>query len=84
MYLFCFVLFVLFVVLFVLCSGGDEFASKVAGQELIGLKAFFHARVKRLHFPFMCLIDYKGYRLIGTFHNQTKQFHFHSQFRLHF
>jgi hypothetical protein len=46
--------------------GGDEFASKVAEQELVGLKAFFHAHVKGLHFPFMCLMDYKGYRLIAT------------------
>jgi len=60
--------------------GGHEFAQKAAGhgifshflkttshsfQELNGLKAYYNARIDGLHFPFMLLIDYSGFRLIG-------------------
>jgi hypothetical protein len=53
--------------------GGDEFAMKAAGHELNGLKAYFNCRVKDLHCPFMLLIDYRGYRLIGTIAELNKE-----------
>lgn len=46
--------------------GGDEFASKAAGHELNGLKAYLNTEVEGLHCPFMLLLDYRGYRLIAT------------------
>jgi hypothetical protein len=46
------------VIFFFLC---DE------GRELQGLKAYFKARIKDLYVPFMVLIDYRGFRMIGKF-----------------
>lgn len=53
--------------------GGDDFAMKAAGHELNGLKAYHSINhlIKApegngLHFPFMVLISYRGYRLIAT------------------
>jgi hypothetical protein len=49
--------------------GDDQFSFKAAGHELNGLKAYFGAGIKQLHFPFLMLLDYCGYRLIGiSFH----------------
>lgn len=46
--------------------GGDEFAAKAAAHELNGLKAYFRAHIEGLYFPFMTLMDYRGFRLIAT------------------
>jgi hypothetical protein len=36
------------------------------GRELQGLKAYFKARIEDLYVPFMVLIDYRGFRMIGN------------------
>jgi hypothetical protein len=47
--------------------GGDEFAAKVAGHELKSLNAYASAgMILGLNFALMCLIDYRGYRLIAS------------------
>jgi hypothetical protein len=46
--------------------GGDEFAAKAAAHELNGLKAYYRCNVDGLYFPFMTLMDYRGFRLIAT------------------
>jgi len=44
----------------------DELAIKVGGLELQGLMCWQSSLPEGLHFPMMCLIDYKGFRLIAT------------------
>jgi tetratricopeptide (TPR) repeat protein len=39
-------------------------ASKVAGNELRGLISYFDSSPEGLSFPLMCLLDFKGYRLV--------------------
>jgi hypothetical protein len=39
-------------------------AAKVAGNELHGLISYFGTDVEGLSFPLMCLLDFKGYRLV--------------------
>ncbi len=39
-------------------------AAKVAGNELHGLISYFSTNVPGLSFPLMCLLDYKGFRLV--------------------
>ncbi len=39
-------------------------AAKVAGNELRGLISYFGTGVEGLSFPLMCLLDFKGYRLV--------------------
>jgi len=47
--------------------GDDMFAMKVAGHELKGLTAYMSCGMLiGLSFGLMCLIDYRGYRLIAT------------------
>lgn len=45
--------------------GSDEIAMKAAAHELLGLRECMAAGVEGLHVPLMCLIDYRGYRLIA-------------------
>ncbi len=44
--------------------GDDERAMKAAGLELHGLMAYYDADVG-LHVPLICLIDYKGFRIVA-------------------
>jgi hypothetical protein len=37
---------------------------KVAGAELLGLRAYREASVPGLHLPLMTLLDYRGHRII--------------------
>lgn len=41
----------------------DYEASKVAGHELKGAQAYYELELKA-RVPFMCLVDYLGYRLV--------------------
>jgi hypothetical protein len=43
----------------------DYAAAKVAGHELKGLVSLFNCRVRGLCLPLMCLVDYRGFRLIA-------------------
>jgi len=43
---------------------GDQFAAKAAGHELKALMRFY-GLVDGLHVPLMCLVDYRGFRLIA-------------------
>lgn len=45
--------------------GGHEFVKKAAGHDLKGLVAIYQCQIRKLMVPLMCLIDYKGYRLIA-------------------
>lgn len=45
--------------------GGHEFVKKAAGHDLKGLMAIYQCQNSKLVVPFMCLVDYKGYRLIA-------------------
>ena len=46
---------------------GTENAMKSASHELIGLDAYFtHGLSKNVHFPLLCVIDYRGYRLLAS------------------
>lgn len=44
----------------------DAKAMKVAGAELVGLRAYAKCGVDGLHFPLMTIVDYRGYRLIAS------------------
>lgn len=43
----------------------DELAIKAAGKELLGLECFWLSRPPGISFPLICLVDYKGYRVVG-------------------
>eukprot|EP01119_Soliformovum_irregulare_P021321 TRINITY_DN7074_c0_g1_i2.p1 TRINITY_DN7074_c0_g1~~TRINITY_DN7074_c0_g1_i2.p1 ORF type:complete len:833 (+),score=208.66 TRINITY_DN7074_c0_g1_i2:91-2589(+) len=45
--------------------GGDHSAAKVAGHELKGAISYLNCGVSGLNVPLMCLVDYRGYRLIA-------------------
>lgn len=45
--------------------GGDAFCMKAAAHELKGLVSLYHCGVPQLNVPMMCLVDYRGYRLIA-------------------
>eukprot|EP01130_Rhizamoeba_saxonica_P016324 TRINITY_DN7530_c0_g1_i1.p1 TRINITY_DN7530_c0_g1~~TRINITY_DN7530_c0_g1_i1.p1 ORF type:complete len:885 (-),score=187.58 TRINITY_DN7530_c0_g1_i1:58-2367(-) len=45
--------------------GNDYAAAKVAGNELRGLMSYFNCGVEELNVPLMCLVDYRGFRLIA-------------------
>lgn len=45
--------------------GGDEYSMKAASHELTGLMSYYKCAIPGLHYPLMCLIDYKGFRLIA-------------------
>eukprot|EP00698_Gefionella_okellyi_P019190 TRINITY_DN584_c0_g1_i1.p1 TRINITY_DN584_c0_g1~~TRINITY_DN584_c0_g1_i1.p1 ORF type:complete len:1314 (-),score=331.34 TRINITY_DN584_c0_g1_i1:549-4436(-) len=44
----------------------DAKAMKVAGAELLGLRAYTETAIPGLHFPLMTIIDFRGYRLIAS------------------
>ncbi|PRP88174.1 hypothetical protein PROFUN_03997 [Planoprotostelium fungivorum] len=44
--------------------GGKEWAMKAAGHELKSINALISARVPRLHFPLMALVNFMGQRVI--------------------
>jgi tetratricopeptide (TPR) repeat protein len=44
----------------------DARAAKVAGHELKGLTCYANANVTTLHLPLMCLVDYRGFRLVAV------------------
>eukprot|EP01130_Rhizamoeba_saxonica_P007288 TRINITY_DN2942_c0_g1_i7.p1 TRINITY_DN2942_c0_g1~~TRINITY_DN2942_c0_g1_i7.p1 ORF type:complete len:1220 (-),score=212.02 TRINITY_DN2942_c0_g1_i7:96-3755(-) len=44
---------------------GDEWAMKAAGHEYRGCTAFAQCGVDDLHVPLMCIMDYRGFRLIA-------------------
>lgn len=46
--------------------GSDAKALKVAGAELVGLRAYAECHLAGLHVPLMTLVDYRGYRLIAS------------------
>jgi hypothetical protein len=46
--------------------GSDARAMKVAGLELMGLRAYQRCHIQGLHFPLMTLLDYRGHRLIAS------------------
>jgi hypothetical protein len=53
-----------------LFSGSDANAAKAAGQELKSLVTIFNAcqtdeRLKEVRVPLMCLIDYRGFRVVA-------------------
>ena len=50
---------------FNLYGGDDSSAAKVAGHDLLGLNNYFNCDVEGLCFPLMCLVDYRGFRLIA-------------------
>lgn len=45
--------------------GGDEYAIKSGGHEFLGFLELINCRVQGLHFPFIVIIDYRGFRLIA-------------------
>ena len=45
--------------------GSDEAAMKAAAHELLGVRECMQAGVEGLHVPLMCLVDYRGMRLIA-------------------
>ena len=45
--------------------GSDYAAAKVAGHELKGLMSVFSCQVPGISCPLMCLLDYRGFRLIA-------------------
>lgn len=45
--------------------GGDEYAMKAAGHELNGLMYYYNCEIPQLNVPLMCLIDYRGFRLVA-------------------
>ncbi|KAG5175597.1 CLU domain-containing protein [Tribonema minus] len=45
-------------------AGSDEAAAKAAGHELRGHSYYAHAGVAGLHFSPMCILDYKGFRMV--------------------
>lgn len=46
--------------------GGDSNAAKAANREILGIKAYFWARVPDLRVPITILVDYRGFRIIAT------------------
>jgi len=44
----------------------DDMAMKAGGLELQGLMCWQSTMPEGLRFPMMCLIDYKGFRLIAS------------------
>jgi len=48
----------------ILFCRGDQFAAKAAGHELKALMRFY-GLVDGLHVPLMCLVDYRGFRLVA-------------------
>jgi hypothetical protein len=48
-----------------LFGGDDGAAAKVAGLELQGLAAYSSLGLEELHFPLMCLLDLRGFRLLA-------------------
>eukprot|EP00026_Physarum_polycephalum_P000649 Phypoly_transcript_00650.p1 GENE.Phypoly_transcript_00650~~Phypoly_transcript_00650.p1 ORF type:complete len:1327 (+),score=210.69 Phypoly_transcript_00650:37-4017(+) len=47
-----------------LYGGDDIVAAKTAGHELKGLSALISCNIPNLHFPLVCVINYKGYRAL--------------------
>jgi len=47
---------------------GDENAMKAAGHELRGLMCYYNCHIPELHLPLMCLVDYRGFRLVAMSH----------------
>lgn len=48
----------------IMLYGGDVWAQKAAGHELKALNALISASVANLHFPLMCLVTYRGHRVV--------------------
>eukprot|EP00727_Mastigamoeba_balamuthi_P010015 m51a1_g5636 hypothetical protein (858) ;mRNA; r:832057-834976 len=46
--------------------GGDEYAMKAAGHELLGVNAYFNCSIPGLYLPLVAVIDYCGFRLVAT------------------
>lgn len=40
-------------------------AMKVAGHDLKGLNCYFNTKISEIRLPLMCLVDYRGYRLLA-------------------
>eukprot|EP01127_Copromyxa_protea_P018085 TRINITY_DN5615_c0_g1_i5.p1 TRINITY_DN5615_c0_g1~~TRINITY_DN5615_c0_g1_i5.p1 ORF type:complete len:1747 (+),score=336.92 TRINITY_DN5615_c0_g1_i5:29-5269(+) len=45
--------------------GDDDNAMKAAGHELRGLMCYYNCHIPQLHLPLMCLVDYRGFRLVA-------------------
>lgn len=45
--------------------GSDTNAMKVAAHEWRGLNCFHCANIRRIRLPLMCLVDYRGYRIVA-------------------
>lgn len=45
--------------------GSDEYAMKAAAHELNGMMYYYNCQISQLNLPLMCLIDYRGYRLVA-------------------
>lgn len=48
-----------------LFQGDDHKASRIAGHDLLGFNCFVASAVEELNTPLVCLIDYRGFRLIA-------------------
>jgi Clustered mitochondria len=44
----------------------DEAAMKAASNELLGLSTYFSLGIKKLRYPLLAIIDYKGFRMIAV------------------
>ena len=44
----------------------DYAAMKSAGNEMLGLLAYYNANVPGLYFPLVCLLEYRGFRVIAN------------------
>lgn len=48
-----------------LFEGDDHKASRVAGHDLLGFNCFVASNVEEINTPLVCLLDYRGFRLIA-------------------
>lgn len=48
-----------------LFEGDDHKASRVAGHDLLGYNCFVASGVEELNTPLVCLLDYRGFRLVA-------------------
>ena len=66
----------LYFFVFIFQSFSDGLARKAAGRELTSLETVFSEREDDINLPIMCLVDYKGFRVIGfSFLNNSLSFH---------
>jgi hypothetical protein len=50
--------------------GGDRWAAKAAGLELLGFGAYFNSKIPGLSLPLVALVDFMGFRLIAGMLNR--------------